>query len=63
MCITWITLDLVNDSTVEYGIKALDNKVNGTYNIFTDGGNEQRTMAIHRVILKNLIPGQTYSYV
>ena len=59
--ITYVTLDLVNDSVVEYGINALSTRVNGTYEIFRDGGDEHRTMNIHRVLLTKLRPGQTYS--
>lgn len=61
MMITWVTLDLVNDSVVEYGVNNLNMQANGTYFVFTDGGVEHRTMNIHRVLLDNLQPGQTYS--
>lgn len=63
MMITWVTLGLVNDSVVEYGQTNLNIRVNGTYFIFRDGGNERRVMNIHRVLLENLTPGQTYSRV
>jgi hypothetical protein len=61
MMITWVTLGLVNDSAVEYGQKTLNKYVNGTYFIFQDSGPEHRTMMIHRVLLDDLLPGQTYS--
>jgi hypothetical protein len=31
MMITWITLDMINDSVVEYGLKGLNMRENGTY--------------------------------
>ena len=61
MMITWVTLDLVNDSVVEYGQNSINKRANGTYKVFRDGGSEHRVMNIHRVLLEDLIPGQTYS--
>ena len=61
MMITWVTLDLVNDSVVEYGINGLTQQKNGTVTVFKDGGVEKRVMNIHRVLLDDLRPAQTYS--
>jgi hypothetical protein len=61
MIVTWVTLDYVNESFVEYGLKALDQRAAGYQTNFTDGGNEHRTLTIHRVLLSNLTFGQQYS--
>jgi hypothetical protein len=61
MIVTWTTFDLTQQSTVWYGINKLDNQTHGTVHKFVDGGPEKRHMFIHRVTLKELIPGQTYS--
>ena len=61
MIVTWITLNNIPDSIVEYSIDdALDQRVNGTVSIFQDGGSEARREYVHRVVLRNLIPGQKY---
>ncbi len=61
MIVTWITLNEVNDSIVEYGqFDTLDQRAIGSVSIFQDGGSEQRQEYIHRVILRDLIPGQKY---
>lgn len=61
MIVTWITLNNIPDSIVEYSIDdALDQRVNGTVSIFQDGGSEKRREYVHRVVLQNLIPGQKY---
>jgi hypothetical protein len=62
MMITWVTLDIINDTVVEYGIDGLASKQNGYSTVFKDGGFEQRKMEIHRVLLTNLEPGRTYMY-
>jgi hypothetical protein len=63
MIVTWITLNEVNDSIVEYGqFDTLDQRAIGSVSIFQDGGSEQRQEYIHRVILRDLIPGQKYFY-
>jgi hypothetical protein len=62
MMITWITLDLVNDSVVEYGLNGINKTAKGSYSVFKDGGSEHRVMNIHRVLLDDLIPGETYSW-
>lgn len=60
MIITWVTLDYVNESVVEYGIDTLGKSASGSSVNFTDGGVERRKLNIHRVLLNDLIPGQTY---
>ncbi|CAF0889384.1 unnamed protein product [Brachionus calyciflorus] len=62
MIVTWVTLSPVNESVVEFGIEKINQRVNGTSKIFTDGGLKKRKMEIHKVLLENLIPGQTYKY-
>ncbi len=61
MIVTWLTFDLTKTSTVWYGIDKLDSETHGTVHKFIDGGDEKRHMFIHRVTLKGLKPGQTYS--
>lgn len=61
MIVTWVTLDHVNESVVEYGVGQVYKRKHGSNHVFTDGGKEKRTMIIHRVLLKDLIPGETYS--
>ena len=61
MIVTWVTLDYVNDSVVEYGINDFKNTAFGTSEIFIDGGSEKRKINMHRVILSNLLANQTYS--
>ena len=60
MIVTWVTLDYVNESVVEYGIDTLDKSASGVSVNFTDGGIERRKLNIHRVLINDLIPGQTY---
>ena len=61
MIVTWVTLNEVNDSIVEYGqVGMLNKRTTGTVSIFQDDGSEQRREYIHRVILRDLIPGQKY---
>ena len=61
MIVTWVTLDYVNDSVVEYGINDFKNTAFGTSEIFIDGGSEKRKINMHRVILSNLLPNKIYS--
>lgn len=60
MIVTWVTLDYVNESMVEYGVNSLNRTSVGTSFIFTDGGFEHRKLNIHRVLIDDLVPGQTY---
>lgn len=62
MVVTWVTFDKANTSTVEYGKRKLDSIATGASSLFVDGGNEKRSMFIHRVKLRNLIPGGSYVY-
>jgi hypothetical protein len=62
MMITWVTLDIINDTAVEYGIEGLNTRQSGYSTVFTDGGYEKRKMEIHRTLLTGLTPGQTYKY-
>ena len=61
MIVTWVTLNEVNDSVVEYGaMDTLDQRATGWVHVFQDGGDELRREYIHRVVLRDLIPGQKY---
>lgn len=61
MIVTWVTLNEVNDSIVEYGqFDMLEKRAIGYVSIFQDDGSEQRREYIHRVVLHDLIPGQKY---
>lgn len=51
----------VTESVVEYGIEKINSSSSGSSKIFVDGGFLRRNMTVHRVLLENLIPGQTYS--
>ncbi|CAF2143723.1 unnamed protein product [Rotaria magnacalcarata] len=63
MVVTWVTLNEINDSVVEYGqLDMFDKRATGNVSIFQDGGTEQRREYIHRVVLYDLIPGQKYFY-
>lgn len=61
MIVTWITLNEVNDSVVEYGqMDTLENRATGWVSVFQDSGSEQRREYIHRVVLQDLLPGRRY---
>ena len=64
MVVTWVTMDKCAVATVEYSDTSSSSFLNqaetGTSTTFQDGGSEMRTMQIHRVVLKNLTPGNTY---
>jgi hypothetical protein len=61
MIVTWVTLNPVDDSIVEYDVdESLDRRATGTVSIFQDLGAELRIEYIHRVVLRGLIPGQKY---
>ncbi|XP_053210301.1 acid phosphatase type 7-like [Panonychus citri] len=62
MIVTWTTFDSIGKPVVEYGTKKLDLLSTGSSSKFVDGGSERRSMLIHRVLLTNLVPGQTYMY-
>jgi len=61
MIVTWVTLNEINESVVEYGqLDMFDKRANGSVSIFQDSGTEKRREYIHRVVLRDLIPGQKY---
>ena len=62
MIITWTTLDFINETYVEYGIKNLDLVVIGSEKRFKNGDSSSREITMHQVLLNNLVPGQTYRY-
>lgn len=62
MVITWVTMDPINETVVEYGVDKLSMVQTGTADLYVDGGYERRKIMMHRVILTNLVPGQTYRY-
>ncbi|CAF0904535.1 unnamed protein product [Adineta steineri] len=63
MIVTWVTLNEVNDSIVEYGEDdMLSQRATGNVSIFQDDGTEKRREYIHRVVLRDLRPGQRYFY-
>lgn len=61
MVVTWITLNYVNESVVEYGDDKFDLTALGSSVNFTDGGIEKRKLNIHTVLIENLVPGKKYS--
>ena len=62
MFITWSTLSETKGSVVEYGKSSISEfRASGNYTKFTDGGPKKLTQFIHRVILRDLEPGQEYS--
>ena len=63
MIVTWVTLDYVNESVVEYGVHDFKSLATGVSEIFVDGGSEKRKINIHRVVLSNLLPDETYSKI
>jgi hypothetical protein len=63
MIITWVTLDHINETLVEYGTGLINEVAIGTNQIFVDGGDERRKLTIHRVVLQNLLPGTYYSTI
>jgi hypothetical protein len=60
MYVTWLTFDDTLRSTVEYGDN-LELVAEGSSTMFEDGGDEKLRRYIHRVLLKDLIPGKSYS--
>jgi hypothetical protein len=64
MIVTWVTLNDITGSVVEYGeTDMLDQRATGYVSIFQDSGTEKRREYIHRVILQNLTPGQKYCMI
>jgi hypothetical protein len=63
MIVTWVTLNLIDKTVVEYGQNGiLDQRMTGWVSTFQDSGSEQRREYIHRVVLRDLKPGQRYFY-
>jgi hypothetical protein len=61
MIVTWVTLNQINDSVVEYGQNDMfDQRATGNVSLFQDGGTEKRREYVHRVVLRDLKPGQRY---
>ncbi|RZF35571.1 hypothetical protein LSTR_LSTR005099 [Laodelphax striatellus] len=60
--VTWSTKNDTNGSIVEYGIDGLIAKKHGTSTLFVDGGYLHNFQYIHRVVLDNLRPLETYLY-
>ncbi len=64
MIVTWVTLNNINESVVEYGeTDMLDQRAIGSVSIFQDSGTEKRREYIHRVVLPDLQPGQKYCMI
>lgn len=66
MIVTWLTTNSTPHSIVQYGpaeaVPTFPLTQEGYQTKFVDGGSEKRSMYIHRVLLKNLKPGQGYYY-
>lgn len=62
MIVTWVTVNMTNTPTVEYGSNGLDLQVQGKTTIFVDGGSKKHTLYIHRVVIGGLTPGARYIY-
>lgn len=62
MIVTWVTFTQTMTSSVEFGINlgGLNRRAEGSQTVFIDGGDEKRTLYIHRVTMKGLNPGQRY---
>lgn len=63
MIVTWVTLSRTPASIVEYGLSDLTMTAKGELEVFVDGGQERRSICVHRVTLTGLIPGQKYGRV
>ena len=61
MMITWSTLDNPNGTIVEFGRKHLaERRACGNVTEFVDKGTLRLKQYIHRVLLTDLVPGETY---
>lgn len=62
MVVTWLTMSKTNERPAcFYGEEKLLKQQLGTEKEFIDGGGQKVKRYIHRVTLKNLVPGNTYS--
>ncbi len=67
MRVTWVTFSPTSVPTVQYGVTSLNQQANGLSTVFPIDRNLSnhnitvRILYIHRVLLKQLTPGQTYS--
>ncbi|CAH1994725.1 unnamed protein product [Acanthoscelides obtectus] len=62
IAVTWSTFSATNGSIVEYGIRGMILRAEGSERLFVDGGANKHFQYIHRVILKDLQPGSRYEY-
>lgn len=62
MVVTWSTMSEVGRPIVEYGIRGFSMSASGKTTKFVDGGSKKHTQFIHRVVLSNLKPNETYVY-
>ncbi|XP_064480865.1 acid phosphatase type 7-like [Ornithodoros turicata] len=62
MMVTWTTFNWTNESMVEYGVGRPRHRTAGNCTKFTDGGQQHRTLFIHRVLLTGLKPNTLYRY-
>lgn len=64
MVVTWVTMNDITESVVEYGPdETFGLRATGNVSVFQDSGTEKRREYIHRVVLQNLKPGQRYCMI
>lgn len=61
MFVTWSTMNVTQNATCLYGTSSLSQQAKGYTTKFVDGGTEQHTQYIHRVVLSQLQPGKKHS--
>ena len=61
--VTWSTMNITQNATCLYGVGSLTQQAKGTTTKFVDGGIEQHTQYIHRVVLTHLQPGKKHSEI
>ena len=61
--VTWSTMNITQNATCLYGVGSLTQQAKGTTTKFVDGGTEQHTQYIHRVVLTHLQPGKKHSEI
>ena len=64
MIVTWVTLDyeVSMQPICEYGPGVPNKPAQGFSKLFKDGGSQQRTIAMHQVMISDLKPNQVYHY-